>query len=112
MIDRLIEFSLKEQIHRRHALDRHRCVGIVGDAARPHRRDSRSSENQVIVFTDWQGEARKRSRTKSLTRCRETCRDLQGYGLSARQSVQLLDDLRHLQRQHRFLFARHPVPSG
>ena len=32
------------------------------------------SENQVIVFTDWMGAARGKSRTKSLTRSRPTSR--------------------------------------
>ena len=33
------------------------------------------SENQVIVFADWMGAARKRWKPKSLTRCRSVCKD-------------------------------------
>ncbi len=36
------------------------------------------SENQVIVFTDWMGAARKRSKTRSPIPCRSICRGSPG----------------------------------
>ena len=74
MIERIIEFSV-----------RHRFLvlliglgvvvwGIYAVVNTPIDAIPDLSENQVIVFTDWMGQAPRRSKTRSPAPCRGTCK--------------------------------------
>ena len=69
MINRLIELSLQQSRSSSIALYvGARRLGLVGARATPIDAIPDLSDNQVIVFTDWAGTARRRSRTRSPIR--------------------------------------------
>ena len=78
MIEKIIEFSIRNRFVVILAACVLSVVGVYAVINTPVDAIPDLSENQVIVFTDWMGAARGRSKTRSPIRCRSICRGSRG----------------------------------
>ncbi len=74
MIERIIELSIRNRFLVLIAAAALTVAGVYATLNTPVDAVPDLSENQVIVFADWMGAARAKSKIRSLIPCRTSCK--------------------------------------